>query len=140
MRGLRWVAIASLLGPVACANVWGFDNLTAGAQDGGQSDAQGGCNLASNGACKFACAGDASPCGCLSDPVAHTSYCGATGTGVSGAPCSSDRECAPGYGCMQSSTRTCSPWCLPPTSGCPIGACHTNSMLTYNDASYGFCY
>jgi hypothetical protein len=34
----RWVLVAPLLGVVACANVWGFDDLTL-AQDGGTSDA-----------------------------------------------------------------------------------------------------
>jgi hypothetical protein len=164
MPGIRWVAIASLLGPAACANVWGFANLTPGGQDGGDdggpdgtdgaqdedtraqgNDAAdedavpGGCNLANSAACRYHCAGDASPCGCLSDSVAHTSYCGVTGSGVSGAACSTDTDCAPGYGC-RASTQTCSHWCRQGFTVCPIGVCNTDPMLTYNGALYGFCY
>jgi hypothetical protein len=168
MHGIRWVAIASLLGPAACANLWGFDTLISSGQGGGhdagddgasdaddaaldedvvtpgsdspdESSVPGGCNLANSGACRSHCAGDASPCGCLADDGTHTSYCGVTGSGISGASCASDTDCAPGYGCM-ASNRTCSHWCRQGTTVCPIGVCNTNASLIYDGADYGFCY
>jgi hypothetical protein len=166
MHGVRWVAIASLLGPAACANLWGFDNLTPGSQDGGkdggdessadgdaasadddaggdepsdESSVPGGCNLSNSGTCKYHCAGDASPCGCLSDQVTHTTYCGVTGSGTSGMSCSTDTDCAPGYGCM-ASNRTCSHWCRQGTTVCPVGVCNLDPSLVFNGAGYGFCY
>jgi hypothetical protein len=165
MHGLRWVAIASLLGPAAaCANVWGFETLVPREGDGGsdasgdsddaaqdveagmaESDASdegmvaGGCNLANSGVCKYKCTDDASPCGCLSDQFGAT-LCGVMGSGISGASCTSDTDCAPGYGCMASIPRTCSHWCRPGSTVCPVGVCNTGMGLMYNGALYGFCY
>ncbi len=164
MGWLRRVAVASLVGATGCANVWGFADLTSDDQDSaadgpsdgatedsgdsdGSRDMDGGissggdgsdCSLANSTICRGMCPGDASPCGCLADPTSGTSYCGSTGSGMEGAPCFGDTDCAPGYGCPSTSMK-CSRWCRP-TTVCPTGtSCH-DAALVFNGETYGFCY
>jgi hypothetical protein len=163
-------ALAAMLGvgAPACANIWGFADLTSenrdaapdsgvasgdagdgGARDGtaptpdGTSDAVGttGCNLASNSICRGKCPGDASPCGCLPDPATQTSYCGVTGTGMQDSPCSTDLDCAPGYGCMTTMVPPfCAHWCRPTTT-CPgTTVCQNSPSITYNGEVFKYCY
>jgi hypothetical protein len=149
----------------ACANVWGFANLTsedrdssvsgdsAGQSDGGGDDAtldaddgsaEAGhptCNLGSSSTCRGKCPGDASPCGCLVDYGTRTTSCGVTGTGGPGTNCSTDLDCSPGYGCMMSMSQ-CTHWCRPASTTCPVGTtCHTDPTLIFNAGEqFGFCY
>jgi hypothetical protein len=169
MRRSARAVLAGLLGVGvgACANIWGFAELTSENRDGaadsgatvddagdeagdgtrpsgdaaeGASDAgSGGCNLASNSVCRGRCVLDASPCGCLPDTTTQATYCGVAGSGNQGTNCSSDLDCAPGYGCMMT-TGTCAHWCRPTTT-CPTGTtCQNNPMVTYNGEVFKYCY
>jgi hypothetical protein len=157
--------LAGLLGVGigACANVWGFAELnsenrdaaqdssggdsgdaeggagTMDAADGASSDAgTGGCNLANDGICSGKCSGNATPCGCLPNPTTKTSYCGVAGTGHQGANCSTDLDCAPGYGCLMT-TGQCAHWCRPTTT-CPTGTtCQNNPQVTYSSEVFKYC-
>jgi hypothetical protein len=160
MEPARWVTAASLVGLAACANVWGFANLTSEDRDGGAGPGDGGagdgggedgtldadgaaatCNLANSAACHGKCTDDASPCGCLVDLGTRMTSCGLTGSGSQGATCSSDPDCAPGYGCYMATGR-CSHWCRPASTTCPAGtSCHTDPTLIFNNGEqFGFCY
>jgi hypothetical protein len=165
MRGSARAVVAGLLcvGVGACANIWGFAELTSEnrdaevdsgptgdeAGDGTQTSADGsdgasdagraGCNLASSSVCTGKCARDASPCGCLTNPTSQTTYCGVAGTGSQGTNCSSDLDCKPGYGCM-TTTGSCAHWCRPTTT-CPTGTtCQNNPTVTYNGEFFNYCY
>jgi hypothetical protein len=168
MRPVRWVTAMSLVGLPACANVWGFANLTSedhdamgadgstsdstapgdGPAEGGALDADAGqdvaaqnpCNLGNSSGCRGKCPNDASPCGCLVDYGTRTTYCSVTGTGGQGTGCGSDLDCAPGYGCLMS-TGQCTHWCRPTSTTCPVGTCNTSSSLIFNtNEQFGFCY
>jgi hypothetical protein len=157
--------LAGLLGVGigACANVWGFAELTsenrdaaqdspggdagdgeadagtmADAADSASSDA-GGCNLANDSICTGKCAGNATPCGCLPNATTKTSYCGVAGTGRQGTNCSTDLDCAPGYGCLMT-TGQCAHWCRPTTT-CPTGTtCQNYPQVMYNGAEvFKYC-
>ena len=145
MGPARWVTAASLVGLAACANVWGFANLTSEDRDGGpgsEGAAPPTCTLANSSACLGKCLDDASPCGCLVDLGTRMTSCGLTGGGSQNAACSSDLDCAPGYGCHTAATGQCSHWCQPASTPCPAGtSCQTDSTLIFNsNEQFGFCY
>jgi hypothetical protein len=157
--GARAVLLGLLgVGLGACANIWGFAELTsenrdAAADSGSTSDDGGdadgasdagtaGCNLANNSVCTGKCARDASPCGCLADTATLTTSCGVAGNGSQGTNCSSDYDCKPGYGCLMTMTQpTCAHWCRPTTT-CPTGTtCQNSPTVTYNISEvFKYCY
>jgi hypothetical protein len=162
MRGSACAVLAGLLGVGvgACANVWGFAELTSENRDAASDSGLGdgtlpsgdaadasdagttGCNLASDSVCTGKCARDASPCGCLADPVSLTTHCGVAGNGSQGTNCSSDYDCKPGYGCLMTMPQpTCAHWCRPTTT-CPAGTtCQNNPTATYNiNQVFKYCY
>ncbi len=172
-RVCRALAFLLLLGPAACANVWGFADLTsedrdagptpeassqdstAGSRDGASSFDTGssaadaapdassgsGCNLANGSVCRGVCPGNAAPCGCLPDPSSQTSYCDVVGSGMQNATCTTDADCAPGYGCRTTmGMGLCSHWCKPSTT-CPGGtSCRSFPTFTLGSAHYNYCY
>jgi hypothetical protein len=147
MATARWVTAALLLGLAACANVWGFANLTSeDHNDAGDGSAGGDatnspCSPGNGTGCSGKCAGDASPCGCLVDLGSLTTYCGVAGTGAPGSSCTADLNCGPGYGC-QTTTDQCTRWCGPGSPACPTGtSCHIDTTLVLNgNEQFGFCY
>jgi hypothetical protein len=106
-----------------------------------------GCFLANSGSCRGLCPGNAANCGCLPDPTTQTTYCGLVGSGRQGTNCSTDLDCAPGYGCLMS-MGTCAHWCRMGSTMCPstvtspvmTTTCHSSPMFTYNTDAYYYCY
>jgi hypothetical protein len=166
MRPATRVVLASLLGfgTGACANIWGFAELTSenidGAADSQSGDAADGsdgsvsgddasvdaapdgslgCNLANSVGCKGLCPASVAHCGCLADQATQTTYCGAAGSGTMGANCSSDFDCSPGFGCLMS---TCEHWCRMGSTQCPTGTvCRATPTVTYNgQEAFYYCY
>jgi hypothetical protein len=161
---MRLAARAVLLGLLgvglgACANIWGFAELTSenrdaapdsgstgddggDAADGASDAGTAGCNLANDSVCTGKCARDASPCGCLANTVTRTTSCGVAGNGGQGTNCSSDYDCKPGYGCLMTMTQPiCAHWCRPTTT-CPTGTtCQNYPTVTYNSVEvFKYCY
>jgi hypothetical protein len=99
----------------------------------------GQCNLANSTVCRGQCPGNDTTCGCLPDPGTQTTNCGITGTGGQGSACSSDTDCAPGYGCV-ATIGICAHWCRP-TTACPINTtCQANPFFTSNGETFHYCY
>jgi hypothetical protein len=97
------------------------------------------CNLSNSAVCRGQCPGNDTPCGCLPDPATQATYCGVSGTGGQGSPCSSDKDCAPGYGCLMT-TGICAHWCRIGATACPTSTtCQPTPAVTLG-AVYHYCY
>jgi hypothetical protein len=80
----------------------------------------------------------------------YISECDLPGSGITGSPCASNRDCAPGRDCITFSNgaKQCRPMCLCNGSDCTTGqclsrneTCHAFSpLLTIGTQTYGTCY
>jgi hypothetical protein len=158
----RVAAVASLLGLAACANVWGFANLTSEDRDAsvsgegstndsaGQGDSGSGGDDATLDADDGSADAGHSPCNlgnssaCRGKCPGNASPCGClvdygtrtTSCGVTGNS-GQGSSCSSDLDCSPGygcmmSTSVCTHWCRPASTTCPVGTCHTDPTLVFN--------